>query len=52
MDQHGNVIAKEGCTRCHCGSKYWEKDRCVSCGKHVNQVVETEDTGWTSDHWM
>jgi hypothetical protein len=30
-DKHGNVHAVEGCTRCACGSKYWEKDRCVDC---------------------
>lgn len=31
MDKHGNVKAIEGCTRCGCGAKYWEKDVCVSC---------------------
>lgn len=31
-DRHGNVVAEEGCTRCACGSKYWEADRCVDCG--------------------
>jgi hypothetical protein len=31
-DRHGNVIAEEGCTRCACGCKYWENDRCVDCG--------------------
>lgn len=30
--QHGNRLAREGCTRCHCGCKYWEHDRCVDCG--------------------
>lgn len=37
-DQHGNRIAREGCTRCPCGAKYWEADRCVSCGGSVDQV--------------
>jgi hypothetical protein len=31
-DQHGNVLAREGCDRCPCGAKYWENDVCVSCG--------------------
>lgn len=32
MDNHGNINAVEGCTRCICGGKYWENDVCVSCG--------------------
>lgn len=31
-DNHGNVIAREGATRCACGCKYWENDRCIDCG--------------------
>lgn len=31
-DKHGNRLAREGCDRCACGCKYWESDRCVSCG--------------------
>lgn len=31
-DQHGNVIAQEGCDRCFCGCKYWENDKCIDCG--------------------
>lgn len=31
-DQHGNVVAEEGVTRCVCGCKYWENDKCVDCG--------------------
>jgi len=31
-DMHGNVVAEEGCTRCACGCKYWEGDRCIDCG--------------------
>lgn len=34
-DRLGNVLAREGCDRCVCGCKYWEKDRCVDCGTHV-----------------
>ena len=34
-DQHGNRTAEEGVSRCRCGSKYWERDRCIDCGtKH------------------
>jgi hypothetical protein len=33
MDKHGNKKALEGCDRCSCGCKYWEKDVCVSCGE-------------------
>jgi hypothetical protein len=31
-DPHFNRIAEEGVTRCPCGCKYWEHDRCVDCG--------------------
>lgn len=34
-DKHGNVVAREGCDRCWCGCKYWERDHCVDCGTHV-----------------
>jgi hypothetical protein len=36
----GNRFAKEGCTRCECGCKYWENDHCHSCGKFVTIVRE------------
>lgn len=39
MDKHGNVIAKEGITRCFCGSKYWESDKCHSCGMEVDKLI-------------
>lgn len=39
-DRHGNVVAKEGCDRCWCGSKYWEHDRCVDCGTPVWRVEQ------------
>jgi hypothetical protein len=32
-DNHGNKRAEEGVDRCPCGAKYWEHDRCVSCGE-------------------
>ena len=35
----GNKLAKEGCTRCQCGSKYWENDICHSCGKPFLALV-------------
>jgi hypothetical protein len=38
MDRHGNVNAEEGCTRCICGSKYWENDACIDCGTLVEVV--------------
>lgn len=31
VDMHGNAVAREGCDRCSCGSKYWENDQCVDC---------------------
>jgi DNA-directed RNA polymerase subunit RPC12/RpoP len=31
-DRHGNLTAREGCSRCLCGCKYWENDRCIDCG--------------------
>jgi hypothetical protein len=39
-----NKVAREGVTRCDCGSKYWEHDRCVDCGTHANSVTATDDT--------
>ena len=39
-DKHGNVIALEGATRCDCGSKYWENDRCVDCGSKPPKTEE------------
>jgi hypothetical protein len=35
-----NTIAQEGCDRCVCGCKYWENDRCIDCGTHINQVPQ------------
>jgi hypothetical protein len=35
-DKHHNLYAVEGATRCDCGSKYWEYDRCVDCGSKPN----------------
>lgn len=43
-DQHGNFQAREGCDRCSCGCKYWEKDRCVSCGEPFRPTA-CEDCG-------
>lgn len=40
MDTHGNTIAEEGVTRCDCGCKYWEKDKCVDCGAAVQKISE------------
>src|SRR5262245_3170346 len=32
---NSNQTATEGCSRCECGCKYWEGDRCIDCGtKH------------------
>lgn len=30
--QHDPNTPEEGCTRCDCGSKYWDGNRCHSCG--------------------
>lgn len=43
MDQHGNKVAREGCDRCFCGCKYWEKDRCVDCNTHISEVKDTNE---------
>lgn len=42
-DEHGNVIAKEGCTRCDCGAKYWENDQCIDCGTHASKVINRQE---------
>jgi hypothetical protein len=45
FDRWGNRYAREGCDRCDCGAKYWEKDRCHSCGKRWEARFRgTEDT--------
>lgn len=46
-DKHGNVEAEEGVDRCGCGAKYWENDRCVSCGEKF-RPAEIED----EDQWV
>jgi hypothetical protein len=35
---HGNVVARSGYDRCDCGCKYWEQDRCIDCGFHLESV--------------
>lgn len=42
-DVHGNRIAEEGCDRCFCGCKYWELDRCIDCGTHIDKVLPYQD---------
>lgn len=37
-DTHGNTLASEGVSRCECGCKYWENDRCVDCGTGFNAL--------------
>lgn len=29
----GNHTAVDGFSRCECGCKYWEHDRCIDCGE-------------------
>ena len=41
-DRLGNFEAQEGCDRCFCGCKYWENDKCVDCGTHINEVRNAE----------
>lgn len=43
-DAHGNRLAVEGVTRCHCGCKYWEHDRCTDCGTQADDdLVKGDD---------
>lgn len=28
-----SLFPEEGCTRCHCGAKYWDGLKCASCGE-------------------
>ena len=28
----GNKARTSGADLCYCGSKYWERDRCIDCG--------------------
>ena len=39
---HGNQTATEGCSRCECGCKYWEGDRCIDCGT-VHDAARHDD---------
>ena len=41
-DEHGNFVAQEGCTRCECGCKYWEHDKCIDCGTHAIKAIRAE----------
>lgn len=34
-----NTIAREGADFCYCGCKYWENDRCIDCGSHIDEVT-------------
>jgi hypothetical protein len=45
-DRHGNRVALEGCDRCACGAKYWERDVCVSpaCGARHPRYGEVHVT--------
>lgn len=38
-DKHGNLVAEEGVSRCSCGSKYWENDKCVDCKFPADQLA-------------
>lgn len=43
-DKHDNSVAIEGVTRCPCGVKYWESDKCVDCGAAPDlQVAEDRE---------
>lgn len=46
MDQHGNTTAREGVDRCFCGCKYWEDDKCIDCGTHIDKIVNDPDGSW------
>ena len=35
LHRDSNEVARNGVDRCWCGSKYWERDRCVDCGTRV-----------------
>lgn len=32
-DKFGNLTAVNGASRCECGCKYWEYDRCFDCNE-------------------
>jgi hypothetical protein len=36
------VMPREGIDRCGCGSKYWDGDRCHSCGDQFFPLAWTE----------
>lgn len=37
-------LPQEGCTRCHCGAKYWDGDICHSCGTKWDGFDYTDET--------
>lgn len=44
ITSRGARIPEEGATRCACGSKYWDEDRCHSCGElYVGEVVRPDE---------
>lgn len=42
----GNTEAREGCDRCYCGCKYWERDRCIDCGTMIQECLR--DSEWVA----
>ncbi len=50
-DQHDDFVAKhepvelpeEGMTRCYCGAKYWDGNKCHSCGATWDGTDQTGD---------
>jgi hypothetical protein len=53
-DTHNNRIAVEGVTRCDCGSKYWESDRCVDCGADASTSPDSSNDPFVPQEvaWM
>ena len=42
-DKLGNEVARSGYDRCPCGCKYYEHDKCIDCGVHINNIVQEID---------
>lgn len=46
--RHGNVQAREGCDRCYCGCKYWQRDTCIDCGTTIAECLA--DPEWIAEN--
>ena len=42
-----NTRAQSGCSRCECGNKYWEDDKCIDCNTEHDPILHDTFEMWT-----